>query len=1042
MDPGSPDARPGLFRPDEPVSSVGQDRFGHTHFVEALKYVICNGEAPLNIALYGKWGVGKSSILEFFRTEILKDESLNEKFAFATIDVWKLSPRILKQEFLDTLNSELKYPLGREEIEDMLWRHRAESSNQNTKSRYGWAIGSTVAIVAGLVVADQYFSSYFESYSWWPSSFVASLIPMFLVMAKELGSLAKSVTKSRTTIIPRIESHAHFQKLFKNIVDKIEGGKKPIIAIDNLDRCDDESVVAILNMIKTFLGDPGCVFIVSCDRDAIIKHLHGRKQLYEKRDANEFLSKFFQVSLYIPNQIKGQLYEYAKSQLEIFPDIGADPNVADVFANAGTKNPRKIRQFVYHFATSYKIASAKESEGVIASGTVTGNTPFLAKITVLREDWPDFFQKLEKKPSLLDEIQKFIEGNSEHPEYADILKGNEGLKYFLKSTGTTKSIQVLPFIQLNQESFEGSLPGLDRLIVGVSRNNVQFIKQTVQKEPEKQHEYVLELCRLAEEYVRDERTMVASNALNVLLNIHDIVEQKSQEKIRKTFDEFMTGDVLDNLMMFDIDILFPIASLLNSDTREKIHLKYAHNLSDSSYALPIIRKVARAAPLISSTVGESVDRNLKLLGQIAQEPFYDAVELLAQSRSPAIFIKENILGVIIDAVEPGMGDKWTEMYLKLKHLASEGNKKAFAEKMLSAITTDDGDAMQTIHRKIYETLKETTSRDFTADAAKYAYDALKVHAMHYRDVGERTLVAGIVLRAYPKLDPADREEFATEVFDPLIKQSGPQNLAPLAEAVRKEGVRILEFGPAADAVFSLLRNAPSRESVDLMYAGVPEGKWTDMEEKIVRVHGTDFAKAKVFASAFELSVRAPEDLRAKVLGRLAQSCQSFSFVQQLSIYQTLSEALRSESGLMVAFANGLSFELGLHDRAEIDAYLELAKKCFGKTEETKQRKIFSTLFDKLQQYPVPKIDSSVLKFLMSNNKSMDRREKTRLGKVAIKILGANNNSLIAEILDEFGNLDLGDNQETAYELVRKLCESHDQDIRGKALEIVEGDGLH
>ena len=162
----------------------------------------------------------------------------------------------------------------------------------------------------------------------------------------------------------------------------------------------------------------------------------------------------------------------------------------------------------------------------------------------------------------------------------------------------------------------------------------------------------------------------------------------------------------------------------------------------------------------------------------------------------------------------------------------------------------------------------------------------------------------------------------------------------------------------------------------------------------------------------------------------------------MSIHRKLSEKLGSESGLMGAFANGLSFELGLHDRAEIDAYLKLAEKCFGKAGETKRRKIFSTLFDKLQQYPVPKIDLSMLKFLMLNNESMDLDEKGQLGNVVIKILKANNNSLIAEILDEFGNLDLGKNSARAYELVVKLCESHDQDIKSKALEIVEGHGLH
>lgn len=415
--------------------------------------------------------------------------------------------------------------------------------------------------------------------------------------------------------------------------------------------------------------------------------------------------------------------------------------------------------------------------------------------------------------------------------------------------------------------------------------------------------------------------------------------------------------------------------------------------------------------------------------------------LLMKSDAPEKFIKNNILKGIIESAQSGK-DKWTERYLELKHLADVGTMRAFVEKALSAVKTQEGAKMPPDHRKTYETLKKMSLGDFTAETAKHAYDVLKGPARHYADVGDKALAAGIILRIYAKLDLADREEFAADVFAPLIMQSGQQNLAPLAEVVRKEGVRIIEFGPAADAVFSLLRNAPSRESVDLMYAGVPENKWADMEEKIVRIHDADFAKVEVLASAFELSASAPEELRAKALGRMAQSCQRLSWVQQLSIHRELSEKLGSESGLMGAFANGLSFGLGSNYRAEIDAYLKLAGKCLGKVAETKRREIFSALFDKIRQYPTQKTDPGMLKFLMSNNKSMDQGEKSQLGKVAVKILGANNNSLIMEVLDEFSNLDLGNNQEPAYELVRKLCESHDQDIRSKALEIVEGHGLH
>ena len=1041
MDPGSPDARPGLFRPDEPAPSVRQDRFGHGDFVELLKYVICNGEAPLNIALYGKWGVGKSSILKFFRTEVSKDKSLHDRFVFVPIDVWKLSPRILKQEFLDALNQELG-SLTDEEMNERLWHHREETSDRSAslRKKYALATAGGVGIFAVLAAASQ--SAYFENHSLLSSSFVASVIPVFVVMANELRSLSKRVTGSTKTIIPRIESYLQFRELFEDIVNT-KSGKRPIITIDNLDRCDSESVVAILSMIKTFLDDPKCFFIVACDQDAIIKHLQVKKGLFDQRYAKEFLSKFFQVSLYIPDQIKGQLYEYAKSQLGAFEsDIEFDPNVADIFANAGTRNSRKIRQFVYNFAIAYRMASIKENTGAIAKGTVTGNTPFLAKITVLREDWPDFFQKLEKSQALLGKIEEFVKGGSENKEHKEILENNEGLKHFLRATGTVKSVQILPFMQLGQESFETSLSKLDRLIVAMNQHDEESLKEIVQEDPERQHEYVLKLCGLAEEYVEDGRDVVASNAISVLVDLHDTVNDESRKKIIKLFDELMAdSNMLKNLVVIDADAMFSITPSLDPDTRERIYLEYAESLSVTDSRFFILKKLIGKSPLLTPLVCDDMDRNLGSWAQNDQELFYDMTTLLMESDAPEKFIKNNILKGIIESSQSGK-DKWTERYLELKHLADAGTKRAFVEKALSAVRTEEGEKMPPDHRKTYETLRKMSLGDFTADTAKHAYDVLKDPARHYADAGDKALAAGIILKIYAKLDPADREEFAADVFAPLLGQSGPQNLAPLAEVVRKEGIRILELEAAANAVFSLLRNAPSRESVDLMYAGVPESKWADVEEKIVQVHDADFGKVEVLASAFALSARAPEELRAKALGRMAQSCQRFSWVQQLSIHRKLSKALGSESGLMGAFADGLSFGLGSNDRAEIDAYLELAGECLGKAAETKRREMFSALFDKLQQYPTQKKDLSMLKFLMSNNKSMDRGEKTQLGKVAINILGANNNSLIMEVLDEFSNLDLGDNKEPAYELVRKLCESHDQDIKSKALEIVEGHGLH
>jgi len=1039
-----------LFRPDEPVESVNEDRFDHKYFVDVLKYIIRNCDAPLNIALYGKWGIGKSSILNFFRQSIRQDRDLNAKFKFVVIDVWKLSPNILKQEFLEVLNQKLDKPIGQETIEENLWRYQEKESLISPKMswrskhlRMGIAV---VLAVLGTLGLGHYIDLHYGNPAVLTSSFVVSLIPIVLAITNTLREVSKNVAKSGRTIIPRIESYTQFQGLFEEMIDKNKNRKKLIIAIDNLDRCDDESVVSILNMIKTFLSSPKCVFIVSCDQDAIIKHLQQKREFGDKRDAKEFLAKFFQVSLHIPNQIKGRLHSYAKSQLEIFkPDINPDPNVADVFANAITKNPRKIRQFVYNFAIAYKMAAIKENREIIAKDTVTGNTPFLAKVTVLREEWPDFFSKLEKNPTLLDTVQKFIdigadsEDGKKHLE--EILQGNEGLKHFLKSTSTTKSVQVLPFIQLGQESFESALSELESMIVKVNLNDVESVKEILRRDPGKQHEYVLELCRLTERYMEDDRIMVANNSINVLVNIYDTVEDHSRKEIIKLINTFMRGtDVLSNLMMFDIDILFPITLSLDSDVKEKIHGRYAKNLSMPNYTIKIIKKFIDNPMLISYSVCQISDENLQLLVQSNKELFYDAVELLADNDTVARkFIREHTLRAMINHISQGTRDRWMGMYLKLRHLANEKNQRAFAEKMLSTIKTNNGQNMPPEHRKIYETFQDLTSSDFMGSAAKYTYDSLKKPAEHYADVAEKAMIAEIILKTYATLDHSDMEEFATGIFAPIIIQIAPQQLSRIAGVIRDESVQILEFAPVADAVFSLLQSNPSPESIALMYAGTPENKWEDFEDRIIQMHNADLTKVQTLSSAFDLSNRAPKKLRAKIFGQILQSCRQFGHGDKLSIYQDLMARLDGlDRPSIGTLADELLSELKPDDGVQIDTCIGLISRCFDETTNTKQSEIIFRILTKLKESPPSKTDfvTYTMRFLISKNTDMFPEEKEHFANFAIDTLeNANNVPTVIEILNQFNHIEFGDKKYHAYELAGKLCKSLDNGIRSRAQEI-------
>jgi len=71
-------------------------------------------------------------------------------------------------------------------------------------------------------------------------------------------------------------------------------------------------------------------------------------------------------------------------------DVKFDASVKEVLLQTITKNRRRIKQFVNNLIMTYGLAEEKEQRGLIRNRFVTGNTGFLAKITVIRDEWPDF----------------------------------------------------------------------------------------------------------------------------------------------------------------------------------------------------------------------------------------------------------------------------------------------------------------------------------------------------------------------------------------------------------------------------------------------------------------------------------------------------------------------------------------------------------------------------------------------------------------------------------------------------------------------------
>ena len=85
------------FLKDSELVSIDDDRFNQRDVVENLRIIIENTNPPYNIALIGKWGIGKSSIINLLLSRYRND---SKNYIVQEINAWKYEKESLKNVFL------------------------------------------------------------------------------------------------------------------------------------------------------------------------------------------------------------------------------------------------------------------------------------------------------------------------------------------------------------------------------------------------------------------------------------------------------------------------------------------------------------------------------------------------------------------------------------------------------------------------------------------------------------------------------------------------------------------------------------------------------------------------------------------------------------------------------------------------------------------------------------------------------------------------------------------------------------------------------
>jgi hypothetical protein len=416
------------FLIDQEIDLNKQDFLNTSSYSKALREVISNAPSDMafTIGLFGEWGSGKSSIVK----TVEKEFSRAKKIKFVVYDAWKYSNDSFRRMFL----LKLQQDLGFERTEKFESFYRNKTSDVAVDRRVNWKyiLFTALILLIGIVLIN------FIPATNDDTKITLALVITFIGILVNI--LGRAFSDYKVTVQePMIFAPEQFEECFNemipkvfesnNVIDKISkwisglnyvsGLERLVIVIDNIDRCPKDKAYEMITNIKSFLStQKRVVFLIPVDDEALKRHII-KEENNDTKEAEEFLRKFFSVTIRIKPFKRFDLYDFTNN-INRDHNLNFDPTTIDIVSKEYATNPRRIIQFFNDLMTEMKIFELNHDKDFAIA-----HESLICKMLIIRQEWPEYYKMISKNSSLINDnvaIQSYL---NETPELNSFLNVTE-----------------------------------------------------------------------------------------------------------------------------------------------------------------------------------------------------------------------------------------------------------------------------------------------------------------------------------------------------------------------------------------------------------------------------------------------------------------------------------------------------------------------------------------------------------------------------------------------------------------------------------------